>query len=83
MAGSVREAFEILRSHICSTHIHDNDKMKDSHLWPGQGTVDWKEAIELLRSAPQTPPLLLEIAEDEKVNPLEKMAETFDKLEAA
>jgi sugar phosphate isomerase/epimerase len=56
MAGSVREAFEILRSHICSTHIHDNDKMKDSHLWPGQGTIDWKEAMELLRSAPQTPP---------------------------
>jgi sugar phosphate isomerase/epimerase len=83
MAGSVREAFEILRSHICSTHIHDNDKMKDSHLWPGQGTIDWKEAMELLRSAPQTPPLMLELAEDEKSNPLEKLAETFEKLEGS
>jgi len=81
MAGSVREGFEILRSHICSTHVHDNDKMKDSHLWPGQGTIDWKEAIELLRSAPQTPPLLLELAEDEKINPLEKLPELFEKLE--
>ena len=39
--------------------------------------------MELLRSAPQTPPLLLEIAEDEKVNPLEKLGETFEKLESA
>src|SRR6195256_2403780 len=52
MAGSVREGFEILRSHIRSTHVHDNAKDKDSHLWPGKGTVDWKEAMELLRSAP-------------------------------
>ncbi|MFZ0956812.1 MAG: sugar phosphate isomerase/epimerase family protein, partial [Candidatus Sulfotelmatobacter sp.] len=57
--SSVREAFEILRGHICSTHLHDNQKDKDSHLWPGDGTVDWKEAMELLRSAPQTPALLL------------------------
>jgi sugar phosphate isomerase/epimerase len=81
MMGSVREGFEILRSHICSTHVHDNDKLKDSHLWPGQGTIDWKEAMELLRSAPQTPPLLMELNEDEKVNPLEKLGETFDRLE--
>jgi hypothetical protein len=39
--------------------------------------------MELMRSAPQTPPLLLEIEEDEKVNPLEKMRETFEKLETA
>lgn len=79
--SSVNEAFEILRNHIRSTHVHDNDKLKDSHLWPGQGTIDWKEAVELLRSAPQKPPLLLELGEDEKVNPLEKLSETFDKLE--
>jgi len=38
--------------------------------------------MELLRSAPQTPPLLLEIEADEKVNPVEKMGETFRDLEA-
>jgi sugar phosphate isomerase/epimerase len=81
--NSVRESFEILRNHIRSTHVHDNDKMKDSHLWPGQGSIDWKEAVELLRSAPQTPPLLLELEHDDKVNPLEKLSEAFDKLETA
>src|SRR5499433_1892341 len=50
--SSVNEAFEILRPHIQSTHVHDNDKLKDSHLWPGQGNINWKDAIELLRSAP-------------------------------
>jgi sugar phosphate isomerase/epimerase len=83
MMSTVREGFEILREHICSTHVHDNDKFKDLHLWPGQGTIDWKEAMELLRSAPQTPPLMLELAEDEKVNALEKLGETFEKLDAA
>jgi hypothetical protein len=39
--------------------------------------------MELLRSAPQTPPLLLELGEDQKVNPLEKLRETFEMLETA
>jgi sugar phosphate isomerase/epimerase len=83
MMSSVREAFEIVRKHVASTHVHDNRKDKDSHLWPGQGTIDWKEAMELLRSAPQTPPLLLELEADDKVNPLEKLGAAFEKLETA
>ena len=81
MMGSVREAFEIVRAQICSTHVHDNDKVRDSHLWPGEGTIDWKEAMELLRSAPKKPPVLLELEENEKVNPLDKLEPTFEKLE--
>jgi sugar phosphate isomerase/epimerase len=83
MMGSVREAFEIVRTQVCSTHVHDNAKVHDSHLWPGEGTIDWKEAMELMRSAPQAPPLMLELAENEKVNPLEKFGATFEKLETA
>jgi sugar phosphate isomerase/epimerase len=66
---------------VCSTHVHDNDKVHDSHLWPGQGTIDWKEAMELLRSAAQTPALMLELEGDGKLNPLEKLGATFEKLE--
>lgn len=83
LMSSVSEAFGIVRNLVCSTHVHDNDKSKDLHLWPGQGTIDWKVSVELLRSAPQRPPLLLELEEDEKVNPLEKLTETFDRLETA
>src|SRR5436853_400482 len=83
ISGALSEAFEILRGHICSTHVHDNAKDKDSHLWPGQGSIDWKQAMEVLRSAPQPPALLLELEGDEKVNPLEKLGQTFEKLETA
>ncbi|HUJ96010.1 MAG TPA: sugar phosphate isomerase/epimerase family protein [Terriglobales bacterium] len=81
--SDVPQAFETLRNHIRSTHIHDNAKDRDSHLWPGEGSIDWKQTMELLRSAPHTPPLLLELEHDEKVNPVEKIAPAFDKLEAA
>jgi sugar phosphate isomerase/epimerase len=80
--SKVAEAFEILKNHIHSTHVYDNAGIRDSHLWPGAGTIDWKEAMELLRSAPHTPPLLLEVEADEKVNPAEKMKEAFNKLES-
>ena len=83
MMTDVPQAFETLKGYIHSTHVHDNAKDRDAHLWPGAGSIDWKQAIELLRSAPQTPPLLLEIEENEKINPIEKMSETFEKLEAA
>jgi sugar phosphate isomerase/epimerase len=79
--SAVPEAFETVKSYIHSTHVHDNAKAADSHLWPGSGSIDWKQAVELLRSAPHTPPLLLEIEGDEKINPVEKMGETFEKLE--
>jgi sugar phosphate isomerase/epimerase len=77
----VPQTFEILKAHIRSTHIHDNAKQRDSHLWPGKGSIDWKVSMELLRSAPQTPPLLLEIEGDDKGNIVEAMSEAFRKLE--
>lgn len=83
MMSNVAEAFEILRPYIQSTHVHDNNKDRDSHLWPGEGTIDWAEAMSLLRSAPNSPPLLVEIEADEKVNPLDKLGRAYEKLEAA
>jgi sugar phosphate isomerase/epimerase len=81
LMGDVPQAFETLKHHIRSTHVHDNKKDEDTHLWPGEGTINWKEAMELLRSAPHTPPILLELEENEKINPAEKLGEAFRKLE--
>jgi sugar phosphate isomerase/epimerase len=83
MASGVKESFEVLKDRIRSTNVHDNNKDHDSHLWPGSGSIDWKEAMGLLRSAPGVPPLLLEIegVEGEKVS--EKMAAAYGTLEAA
>ncbi len=80
---SVADAFDTLKPHICSTHVHDNHKDKDSHLSPGRGSIDWKETMALLRTAPQTPPLMLEIEGEEKKNAGEEVSATFRKLEDA
>ena len=79
--SSVKVAFDVLKDRIRSTHVHDNNKNHDAHLWPGGGNIDWKEAMQLLRTAPHVPPVLLEIerVEGEKIS--EKMAEAFGKLE--
>jgi sugar phosphate isomerase/epimerase len=83
LGPGVKQAFESLKDRIRSTHVHDNARDHDSHLWPGAGNIDWSEAMELLRQAPHVPPLLLEIegVEGEKVP--EKMAAAFGKLEQA
>jgi sugar phosphate isomerase/epimerase len=77
----VEPAFESVKNYIHSTHIHDNARDRDAHLWPGAGTIDWKRTLELLSDAPNKPPLLLEIEENEKINTVEKMGETFKKFD--
>ena len=79
--SSVAEAFTIVKDHVRSTHVHDNSKDRDSHLWPGEGTIDWGEAISLLRTAPQVPPLLMEIEGEEKTDVREGMQKGFRKLQ--
>lgn len=81
MMSDVPTAFETVKKHVHSTHVHDNAKDRDSHLWPGDGNIDWKQTLELLNEAPHKPPLLLEIEENEKINPIEKMSEVFKKAE--
>ena len=65
----VEAAFETLKPLIRSVHVHDNHSMKDEHLWPGEGTIDWKRTCELLRTAPQVPALVFEIEGDPEGNP--------------
>lgn len=69
MAEGVAESFEILKPFIRSTHVHDNAGNQDAHLWPGKGKIDWKQAMDLLRQAPQVPPVLMEVAGDPDGSP--------------
>ena len=79
--GGVAPAFHTLKPLIRSTHVHDNAAVSDDHLWPGDGTVNWEETMNLLRTAPQVPPLLLEIKGEGKTDIVEGLARTFRKLE--
>ena len=61
LADGVPAALTELRDRIRSTHLHDNKGDKDTHLWPGEGTISWDDTLQELRSAPQTPAGVLEI----------------------
>ncbi|MGE0405574.1 MAG: sugar phosphate isomerase/epimerase family protein [Candidatus Korobacteraceae bacterium] len=83
MMSSVAEAFAILKNQIRSTHVHDNARDRDAHLWPGEGSIDWSEAVSLLHSAPHVPPVLLEIEGEgkEHTEVLNGMASAYRKVE--
>ena len=83
MMSSVHQAFRVLEDRIRSTHVHDNHRDRDAHLWPGQGNIDWNETMQVLRSAPQVPALLLEIEGEEGADVAAKMTEAYKKLETA
>ncbi|HJT53686.1 MAG TPA: sugar phosphate isomerase/epimerase family protein [Candidatus Angelobacter sp.] len=83
MTSSVHQAFGVLEPYIRSTHVHDNKRERDAHLWPGDGTIDWNETMQALRAAPQMPALLMEIEGEEGMDVSGKMAEAYKKLEEA
>jgi sugar phosphate isomerase/epimerase len=83
--GGIAAAFDAMKGRIRSTHVHDNDGVEDSHLFPllGEGgTVDWPAAMKLLSSRDDQYPLVLELREVQGMNnPLDRVAETFERLE--
>jgi sugar phosphate isomerase/epimerase len=83
LMNTVARDFETLEPHIRSTHVHDNSRDRDAHLWPGKGNIDWDEAMTLLRNARHVPPLLFEIEGEEGADIGARAAESFKRLEAA
>src|SRR5947209_7689651 len=82
MGAGVEATFNLMKDKIRSTHIHDNDGKSDSHLIPfvSEGcTIDWKIAMQLLRSRQNNYPLLLELRERPEIaNPLEAVKQCFE-----
>jgi sugar phosphate isomerase/epimerase len=83
MMSSVHQAFGVVADRIRSTHVHDNKRDRDAHLWPGEGNVDWNLTMQQLGSAPQAPSLLLEIEGEEGVKVSGRMSEAYRMLENA
>jgi sugar phosphate isomerase/epimerase len=55
-------AFEVLGQRIGELHVHDNHGVRDEHLWPGSGEIDWTKIARLAASLPAEIPGILEIA---------------------
>jgi len=86
LMGGVESEFAVMKSRIRSTHVHDNDGERDVHLFPSlteQGSINWKQTMELLRSKEHQYPLLLELKESPEVaNPFDGIQRVFEYLES-
>jgi sugar phosphate isomerase/epimerase len=61
MTTGIAGAISTLGNHILSVHVHDNHGQKDEHLWPGDGTIDWKATVEALNALTSQPAVVLEL----------------------
>ncbi len=66
----VAEAIGTLGARIASVHVHDNHGLKDEHLWPGDGTIDWAAAADALKKLGTPPAVVLEISQNLGETPL-------------
>ena len=83
MAPGIAEAIGILGKRIGEVHVHDNHGLKDEHLWPGDGTIDWSATCEALKQLPAPPATVLEIGYDLENAPgaiPERIQRSFEKL---
>lgn len=79
-------AVATLGDRILSTHIHDNLGDRDAHLWPGEGSISWPEAVQSLTALPHPPATVLEISyrvDGSEVQLAEKFRHTFEMLETS
>jgi sugar phosphate isomerase/epimerase len=62
IAPGTAEAIAILDGRIASVHVHDNHAVKDEHLWPGDGTIDWPATAKAIKDLATSPATVLEIS---------------------
>jgi sugar phosphate isomerase/epimerase len=85
IAPGIAEAVSTLGKRIAELHVHDNHGLRDEHLWPGDGTIDWPAALESLKALPNPPAAVLEIGYDLNDTPADlpdRIQRSFEKLAA-
>jgi sugar phosphate isomerase/epimerase len=61
MTVGVADAIATLGKRIVNVHAHDNHGLKDEHLWPGEGSIEWPAAVQALKALPTPPAIVLEL----------------------
>ena len=46
---------------VTAVHFHDNHGVKDEHLWPGDGSIDWQAAAKAIKAMVTPPAIVLEL----------------------
>lgn len=86
LLGSVEDEFQIMLERIRSTHVHDNDGKRDSHLFPLHsegGTIQWGRVMDQFRAHSEQFPLVLELKEvADMEHPFQEAQQVFEKLES-
>lgn len=83
LSEGIAAALGELKPLVRSVHLHDNRGQRDDHLWPGDGTIQWSEVFDGLKSAEQIPAGVLEIHYSFGETPevvVEKAAKAFEKF---
>lgn len=53
--------FEFFKNRIFAVHLHDNDKSDDLHLFPLDGTINWKYVMKKLKECNYNGPITMEL----------------------
>lgn len=85
LTGDPENEYQLMRTRIRSTHLHDNNGKEDKHLFPflhSGGTIDWNKAVPMLAGRPEQYPLMLELKESPDFpQPLEAVRQIIERFE--
>ena len=74
-------ALEKMLPHVVNCHLHDNDGSEDSHLLPGEGNIDWKKTMSLLKQAPRLQVIQSEVRFPRNDLSVRRLCESFRQLQ--
>ena len=66
--------------YIVNCHLHDNDAVKDQHLLPGRGSIDWGKLVPKLLTAPRLMCVQSEVIPLRAQQPIRPLCEKFREL---
>lgn len=78
------EAIGTLGARIAQVHTHDNQGLKDEHLFPGDGTIDWAATAAELNALAAPPAIVLELSYKLPEEPgvlTERIRQAFERLD--
>ncbi len=62
MTVGIPAAIATFGARIVQVHAHDNHGLKDEHLCPGEGSIDWPATAAALNALPAPPAVVLELS---------------------
>lgn len=74
------EALEKMLPWIVNCHLHDNNGLKDQHVMPGKGNINWKHVVDLLVQAPNLKCIQSEVSAKWQDGDVKTLKQDFEKI---